>query len=272
MRRTGDGVAPGALPLCVASPPGISKPAPTQRPPPSKKCLAPLRPMPPFAGPWQHNPEIAALRQQHGIAAVPGIIIADTYPFNPAWESSTRAAFGPPSAGVTNSVPVTERVAIDVEMRGQGKIRREAAAANLTRTDWEIAGQEITLPRCHAGAFDTVVYRFRKRKLIEAGIELNTAAAEKVKRFRGKSQRHATAADEIFINTEVVASRAQLVPGQVALIAAWQDLYRCAGCDARLVRSARRLRDAAASGVPRGRTAANRLGTKARPAGRIKSL
>src|SRR5947209_7563268 len=33
----------------------------------------------------QHNPDLASLRQQHGIAAA-GIVIANTYPFNPIWE------------------------------------------------------------------------------------------------------------------------------------------------------------------------------------------
>src|SRR5882672_9494860 len=50
-----------------------------------------------------NNPELMALRQQHGIAAA-GIVIANTYPFNPIWEAKVREANGPASAGVTNQV------------------------------------------------------------------------------------------------------------------------------------------------------------------------
>jgi hypothetical protein len=41
----------------------------------------------------QNNPELAALRQQHGIAAA-GVVIARTYPFNPLWEGKIRPAWG----------------------------------------------------------------------------------------------------------------------------------------------------------------------------------
>src|SRR5947209_1721679 len=32
-----------------------------------------------------HNPELAVIREQHGIAAA-AVVIAETYPFNPFWE------------------------------------------------------------------------------------------------------------------------------------------------------------------------------------------
>src|SRR5713101_1891275 len=41
----------------------------------------------------QNNPELAALRQQHGIAAA-AVVIAETYPFNPIWEAKVGAADG----------------------------------------------------------------------------------------------------------------------------------------------------------------------------------
>src|SRR5207245_1491639 len=62
----------------------------------------------------QNNPELAALRQQHGIAAA-AVVIADTYPFNPIWEAKVRAANGPESAGITNRVSNEHKVLIDVE-------------------------------------------------------------------------------------------------------------------------------------------------------------
>jgi outer membrane protein TolC len=174
----------------------------------------------------EHNPEIAAFRTQRGIAAA-GIVIARTYPFNPIWESSVRGDFGPPSAGVTNSVANTQRVSIDLEIRGQRRIRVQAAAALLTRTEWEIANQEAALAVRVLRSFDTVVYRSRKRKLIEYSVALNQHAAELVGELVKAGR--LTPVDEIVIQTELQDARAQLTPGQAAVVAAWQDLYRALG-------------------------------------------
>src|SRR6266851_7185685 len=67
----------------------------------------------------QNNPELAALRQQHGISAA-AVVIAETYPFNPIWEAKVRATNGPESAGITNRVSNEHKFLIDVEIRGQG--------------------------------------------------------------------------------------------------------------------------------------------------------
>src|SRR5262245_1674693 len=55
----------------------------------------------------EHNPELAAVRQQHGVAAA-GVVIARTYPFNPVLENRVQQASGPFSAGITNQVPIEE--------------------------------------------------------------------------------------------------------------------------------------------------------------------
>jgi cobalt-zinc-cadmium efflux system outer membrane protein len=221
--------AAGTLPAFPA-PPSPAPEAPTPKPPPPAGELPEALTLD-AAIRWalERNPEIAAVRQQRGIAAA-AVVIARTYPFNPVWESSVRAAFGPESAAVTNSVPVTERVAIDLEVRGQWKIRREAALAALSRTDWEIAFQELTLAVRVVRAFDTVVYRFRKLKVLEAGIELNREARDLVERLVKKGT--LTRADLIFIETEILNARAQLNVGRAALATAWQDLYRALGLTA----------------------------------------
>src|SRR5438876_145455 len=53
----------------------------------------------------QNNPELAVKRQQQGIAAA-GVVIAQTYPFNPTLENRIQGATGPTSAGITNQVPL----------------------------------------------------------------------------------------------------------------------------------------------------------------------
>lgn len=106
----------------------------------------------------QNNPELAALRQQHGIADA-GIVIADTYPFNPVWEAKIRAASGPASADISNVVSNEHKLLTEVEIRGQRTYRRQGAAAALSRTDWEIASQEIALAVRVIRTFDAVLYR-----------------------------------------------------------------------------------------------------------------
>src|SRR5437870_9368245 len=92
----------------------------------------------------QHNPELATIRQQHGIAAA-AVVIAETYPFNPAWEGIIQGNSGPADAGIANRVSQEHRVSIELEIRHQRRYRREGANAALSRTDWEIAFQELTM-------------------------------------------------------------------------------------------------------------------------------
>jgi outer membrane protein TolC len=174
----------------------------------------------------ENNPEIAAVRTQRGIAAA-GVVIARTYPFNPVWESSVRNTSGPSSAGITNRVAVTERVGVDVEVRGQRRIREQGAAATLSRTEWDIVTQELSLAVRVERAFDTVVYRDRKRRLIESTIALNERAAKLVSDLVKAGRLNPV--DELVIRTEVQDFRSQLAPGQAAVVTAWQDLYRVLG-------------------------------------------
>jgi outer membrane protein TolC len=213
------------LPQPAAAP--VDKPAPAQNPaaadrPGSLTADAAVR----YA--LLNNPEITALRQQHHIAAA-GVVIARAYPFNPLWESNVQGAFGPESAGVTNSVPFTQRVALELEIRHQRQIREEGAAATLSRTDWEIANQELALTIRVLRAFDTVVYRYRKLELLRRSIKENEDARDLVRRLAGDPNKGITRADIISIDTELLKATGPLALGQAALVAAWQDFYRALG-------------------------------------------
>ncbi|HEV8062045.1 MAG TPA: TolC family protein [Gemmataceae bacterium] len=174
----------------------------------------------------EHNPELMALRQQHGIAAA-GIVIANTYPFNPVLESKVREANGPGSAGVTNMVSNEHKVFMDVEMRGQRFFRRDAANATLSRTDWEIAGQELALSIRVVRAFETVVYRHKKKQLIEQTLDLNTKAAEHGEELWKKNLLKTP--DLIALRTEAADYRTQLTAARYQLVLAWNDLRRVLG-------------------------------------------
>jgi outer membrane protein TolC len=174
----------------------------------------------------ENNPELAAQRQQHGIAAA-GVVIAKTYPFNPVWEAKVRAANGPESAGITNRVSNEHKILIDVEVRNQGQYRREAASAALSRADWEIASQEVALAIRVARAFNTVVYRQEKLRLIEETVSRNEQDAEQVRKLveLGKVDGE----DLLLARIELDDSRSQVGPGQVALATAVYDLRRALG-------------------------------------------
>jgi cobalt-zinc-cadmium efflux system outer membrane protein len=174
----------------------------------------------------QYNPELAALRQQHGIAAA-AVVIAETYPFNPVVESKVRAANGPISAGITNRVSNEHKVLMDVEVFGQKRIRKQQASALLTRTDWEIAFQEMTLGVRVARAFDTVLYRQEKLRILGETIRSLDEAVEHIGKMATQGQLRTV--DLILARSEVVDTRSQLGTARTALAIALADLRRSLG-------------------------------------------
>jgi cobalt-zinc-cadmium efflux system outer membrane protein len=174
----------------------------------------------------QNNPELAALRQQHGIATA-AVVIARTYPFNPVWEGKIRATTGPAEAGITNPVSNEHKILLEVEVWGQGRHRRQAAQAALSRTDWEIAFQEVALAVRVARAFNAVLYRQEKLRLIEETVRVNEEAAQQVRKLfeQGRLRR----ADFLVAKSELDDARTQLSPGRAALAAARNDLCRALG-------------------------------------------
>ncbi|HLJ97441.1 MAG TPA: TolC family protein [Gemmataceae bacterium] len=127
----------------------------------------------------RNNPDLAAFRQQHGIAMA-AVIIAKTYPFNPVWTNKLFAVNGPESAGITNRLAMEQRISIDVEVRHQRRYRRQAACAALSRTDWEILNQELLLAMRVIRAFDNALYQRDKLQLAEESLRLQQSAAEQV--------------------------------------------------------------------------------------------
>jgi cobalt-zinc-cadmium efflux system outer membrane protein len=121
----------------------------------------------------ERNPELATLRQQHGIAAA-AVVIARTYPFNPQFQTLLMGDYGP---GVTNHVFIEPQLRLELEVRGQGRHRRAAAEAGLSRTDWEIANQEMLLGIRVIRAFNTLLYRREKLRLADQAVQLQEEAA-----------------------------------------------------------------------------------------------
>jgi outer membrane protein TolC len=174
----------------------------------------------------QRNPELAAIRQRHGIAAAE-IVIARTYPFNPAWEGKLFGVSAPDSAGVTNRFPNEHKLLFELEIRGQGRYRRQAAQAALSRTEWEIAFQETALAVRVARTFHAALYRQGKLKLVEDTIRLNEEAAKQVANL--VKQEKLRSADAIVIRADINEARGQLSTARAAVATAHHEVRRAIG-------------------------------------------
>jgi cobalt-zinc-cadmium efflux system outer membrane protein len=174
----------------------------------------------------ENNLDLQVIRKQHGIAEA-AVVIAFTYPFNPVWEAKIRAASGPASAGITNVVSNEHKVFVDVEVMHQGRYRREGAEAALSRTDYEIAFQEVGVAVRVMRAFDTVLYRQEKLGIVERTLKLNREVYENVAKLVELNQLRP--ADRIIARTEMDDTRAQLPPAQLALVSAQSDFRRTLG-------------------------------------------
>jgi outer membrane protein TolC len=174
----------------------------------------------------ENNPELAAFRTQRGFAGA-AVVIAETYPFNPLWEGKVRGDGGPADAGITNRVPTEHGLLFEVEMRGQGTFRRQGATAGLTRTDWEIAYQEILLSMRVVRAFEAVLYRQEKLDLLSRTIELDQRTYDLVRKLVGQGRLHGP--DEIVARLELDDVRSQLGPAQVNMVQARYELRRALG-------------------------------------------
>ncbi len=157
------------------------------------------------------------------------MVIARTYPYNPVAQSTVLYAHGPPAAGITNPVPNQHQITLALEVRGQRFFRQQAAFAALSRTDWEIASQEVTFAVNAIRAFDSLLYRQAKLGVVEEFLRLNERSVEQVRQLvdLGTLQ----PADLILARTEVNNVRTQIGLQQTALESDRRDFYRALGID-----------------------------------------
>jgi cobalt-zinc-cadmium efflux system outer membrane protein len=174
-----------------------------------------------------NNPLLMTMRQQRGIAAA-GVVIANTYPFNPVYQLLLMGDNGPAEAAVTNKVFHEHILRLDLEVCGQGRHRRAAAQAALSRAEWDIANQEVLTAIGTIRAFNTVLYRADKLKVMDTTVLLNEQAVEQVRRLVGAGGR-LRSADLVLARSDVDAARSARGPGRTALAVARADLRRFLG-------------------------------------------
>src|SRR5262245_34469163 len=121
--------AAGAM---AAAPDGADPPADVAAPP-----VLPLEGAVQYA--LANNPQLKFARTQRGLASA-GVVLARIYPYNPVYNGVVLGVIGP---DVTNRVFNEHYVTMQLELRGQRRERLAAASAAVTRTEWEIAAQEL---------------------------------------------------------------------------------------------------------------------------------
>jgi outer membrane protein TolC len=174
----------------------------------------------------EHNPQLATFRRNRGIAEA-AIQIARQYPFNPIIQDFVWYGNGPAAAGVTNHVFNEHTGRIDLELKHQGRYRRGIAHAALTRTEWEIAAQELLVSIQVARAFHTVLYRQAKHRLLEEGSQFTEQIHQGVKELY--EQGTLKSADLLLARADVVEARNLLGPSRSLAIVAQNDLRRALG-------------------------------------------
>jgi outer membrane protein TolC len=175
----------------------------------------------------EHNPELAAYRGQRGIARA-GVVIARTYPFNPVFSATVMGDNGPPAAGITNHVASVTTFMQEVEVRGQSRIRREAAAAALSRVEYEIAVQEQLFAVQTIRAFNGFLYQQEKLRLLDETIGLQEQTSKKVKQLVDQGFK-LKAADFMLTHADELESRGQRGSRQNQAVIAWNALQRFLG-------------------------------------------
>jgi outer membrane protein TolC len=173
-----------------------------------------------------NNPELATIRAQHNLAAA-DVVIAHTYPFNPLSENRIQHNDGPESAGITSRVALENLLLWEVEVRGQSGYRRQTAGAALSRVGWEIAGQEQAAAVRVTRAFQTLVYRREKLRLLEEVRQLNARLVDTVRRLQEAGRLRG--ADLLVAQTEADSAAAARGQGLTALTDAESDLRRALG-------------------------------------------
>jgi outer membrane protein TolC len=177
----------------------------------------------------EHNPALATFRRNRGIAQA-AVQIARQYPFNPIIQDFTWYAQGPPinrGASVTNPIFNEHTARLDLELRRQGRYRRAMAQAALTRTEWEIAAQELLVSIQVARAFNTLLYRQAKYRLLEEGLQLTEQVADFTKQL--VEQGTLRSADLLLAQADVTEARNLLGPGRSLAVVAENDLRRALG-------------------------------------------
>ncbi len=173
-----------------------------------------------------NNPQLTSVRQQRGVAAG-AVTIARTYPFNPLFQALLMGVSAPRSEGVTNHFFQEYLVRQEIELFGQIWHRKRIAAATVSRTEWEIAAQELNVAIASIRAYNSILYRQRKLAVLDETVRLNEQVVTQGQKLVELGRLRP--ADVILARSELETARAQVGQGRTALAVARNDMRRQLG-------------------------------------------
>lgn len=225
MPRTAAAVPPGTVQLTSFSAPGeadirIHMP-PLAQAPPALGASAPVAPMPPesispaplpnasraitideaLSIALAQHPDLASARQDVAIADAQRVI-ANTYPFNPTFESTIQAA---DNFGLAQHIKQSYTVLQEIERGGKGNYRRGGANAAFARADWQRRSKELTLVGDVYRRFQAVLIARQKLELARETRRLNERLAEDARSLLQAAK--ATGADVLIAQQEALDAR-----------------------------------------------------------------
>jgi outer membrane protein TolC len=101
------------------------------------------------------------------------------------------------------------------------------AHAALSRTEWEIAAQEVLIAIQMVRAYDTVLYRQEKLRVQEDLLRLQEDVMKKVEPL--VQQGHLPRSELMLARADLIDARTALGPARNQLVVAWNDLRRLLG-------------------------------------------
>ncbi|HEV3415283.1 MAG TPA: TolC family protein [Pirellulales bacterium] len=147
------------------------------------------------------NPDLVVNRQDVAVAEAQRVT-ANTYPFNPTFESQIQAA---DNFGLAQHIRQSYSLLQEIETGGKGGFRRGQANAGVQRTEWELRGRELDLAVDVYRKFQAVLLARQKLDLARETAALNIQLANNARPLLQAAK--VTGADVVIAEQEALDSR-----------------------------------------------------------------
>ncbi|MBL8792345.1 MAG: TolC family protein, partial [Planctomycetia bacterium] len=174
------------------------------------------------------SPELTVVRQRREIAQA-GIVLARLYPHNPMLSLTPRACAGPQTAGIIEPFTIETSLTLEIDRKEQRRLRRQVAQCALSRTEWEVAAEELAVVGKALRAFNTTLYREQKLRLLGEQVQLAQRSLADVEKLHEKRKEKLPAGERVLLQFEIQEAKAQEVAGRGPLVAAEQEFRQVFG-------------------------------------------
>jgi outer membrane protein, heavy metal efflux system len=169
------------------------------------------------------NPDLAVTRQDIAIAQGQRVV-ANTYPFNPTFETQIQAA---DNFGLAQHIRQSYTVLQEFERGGKGGFRRGQANAAVQRTEWEQRARELAVAADVYRRFQGVLFAHGRLELTRETGRLNQKLAKNARTLLQAGK--VSGADLIIAEQEALDSRKAEAIGEAELRTARLELRSVLG-------------------------------------------